>query len=108
MLRIVRISGSTQKWSFSAEDVFTGEPVTVSLSGKMVMNFGKEFLTKGDECVAEFSPHQPTIGRVVTPSQFKMDLTNDGWIEQGALAARYEAEIGPYTTDYYWIKRAIK
>lgn len=105
MLRIVKLTDRTGLPAFTAKDVFTEEILSIGVPIKLLMNFGKEVLVEGDECVAEFGDLHSTSGYVVTPSSFKMSLTNDCWIEQKALATRYEEEIGAYTTDQNWFHR---
>jgi hypothetical protein len=108
MLRIVRITGRTNKRTYTAEDVFTAEFVTILISGKQLMYFGENGFSNGDECVAMFNPYEPTHGRIVTPSNFKMDNHNNNWMAQAALKTRYKKEIGPYETDYNWFHRPTK
>lgn len=72
------------------------------------MYLDKDRLIKGRECVAQFSPYEPTRGRIVTPSNFKMDRNNGRWMAQGELATRYKDEIGPYETDYNWFSLSVR
>lgn len=105
LLRIVKITEAIAKGQWHAIDVLTKEEVAISMRGKLRMHRMDEMLQAGDECVAMFSPTEPFRGRIVTPTNFKGDLTNKNWNKHSALKAAYEAKFGTYETDGYWFKR---
>jgi hypothetical protein len=56
MLRIVRITTVGESWNWEGKDIFSGDPVDLTISGKMKMHNARDVFVAGDECVVLCHP----------------------------------------------------
>jgi translation initiation factor IF-1 len=88
VLRKAIIKEIVSNAEFIMEDIFDGTLVNARISGKQRMNFIR--IEIGDEVYVECSTYDPSKGRIVTPTLFKMDNTRNLSSQRNTLDKRLE------------------